>query len=295
MEPAQIPVYDLPPTPLTAAEVLARVWAHPEGCEWLLDFGWTKGSPEAIGAVHLLDAPQLLKVLTLGELLAFWCASTVSSGLCDWVYHNHPVVYKVRNSHWRYGWTNHWPSLVAHLHCLTRLPHLLPPGFTVALTWSTWFNEYGPSAHLRGPNPKDNLFLDAPFGLLIYHKGRHVLTIGFALCDRGVLVAQVQLREKSGNRWLYKLPRHYLDWALDLFAGAFPKDKLHLAGGASVVNAVRAAYGSMPCTMTPETEARITAFYDRPLGSYVRKGKAVGAYGREFFPLKSMVLVTTAA
>lgn len=95
-----------------------------------------------------------------------------------------------------------------------------------------------------------------------------MLTVGFAPARRGILVAQVQLRNKKGNRFLYKLDQHYLNLALDILARAFVGQDLWLIDGVSAVKAVKRSYGTSPCSMTADDEARIQALYDRPLAAY---------------------------
>jgi hypothetical protein len=101
------------------------------------------------------------------------------------------------------------------------------------------------------------------------------MTIGLALSEHGILVAQVQLREKRGNRFLYKLPMPYLDFALDLVQRAFPDDALWLVTGDSTVAAVRAAYGKSVDKLLTVTMARVARFYDQALSDYVRTGEVV--------------------
>jgi hypothetical protein len=123
---------------------------------------------------------------------------------------------------------------------------------------------------------RDNpIYLDASFGALVHYRGEHVLTIGFALSAYGILVAQVQLRQKRGNRFLYKLPLPYLDFALDLLQRTFPDDPLYLVTGASTTAAVRAAYGKEAGKLSAETCARVERFYDQPLVDYARTGETI--------------------
>jgi hypothetical protein len=108
--------------------------------------------------------------------------------------------------------------------------------------------------------------------------GRHVLTVGFVPMHKGVLVAQLQLRQKKGNRFLYHLPQHYADLALDILYRAFG-DQLWLVTGESAVTATRKAYGQEECKVYGETADRIQALYDRPLASFDRvSGETIGMY-----------------
>lgn len=110
---------------------------------------------------------------------------------------------------------------------------------------------------------------------------KHVLTVGFSPGGVGTYVAQVQLRKKRGNRFLYKLGRHYLDACLDALYEAFG-DELWLVRGGSAAEAVRRSYGKVECRMTPDDEARIRALYDMPLERFVRTGEEAVMQGRTF-------------
>jgi hypothetical protein len=114
------------------------------------------------------------------------------------------------------------------------------------------------------------LWIDNDLAALVHVGGRHVLTVGFGLGASACYVSQVQLREPRGNRWLYRVPGHYLDVALDMLAAAFHGYDLWLVDGGSAAAAVRRSYGKGPCTMTAETEARIVALYDRQLAAFDR-------------------------
>lgn len=114
------------------------------------------------------------------------------------------------------------------------------------------------------------------------------MTVGFAMCDQGLMVSQVQLRHKKGNRFLYHLPGHYLDVALEILADAFPDDPMYLVSGESAPVAVRRSYSKdNPCRMTPEDEARITALYNRELRDYTRDpSRNWHTYNRNFIRLE---------
>jgi len=205
--------------------------------------------------------------------MASWCD--------EWEKEN-PVQAKIKSSIWRYGCLNSYRLVTRYLNHLGSLK-VEDPGFEVRLTWSSYFNEFGPAVHLRGEKP---LYLDGTFGVLVYYKGQHVLTIGIALARCGVLISQVQLREKKGNRWLYHIKRPYLEWAVGIIAEAFKGVKLWLVEGKSTVKAIRQSYGNTPCGMTAETEERISAFYNQPLATMRRTKTKTQYFGREFIKLK---------
>jgi len=214
---------------------------------------------------HGLPVKFLRETFTFEEIMRLWHGSILMSETGRWIDEEHPFLRKIAFAHWHYGMGRDWNLLVDHLEAFKKLDAGLPD-FEVRITHTRTINMAAWSAHV------DGLYLDASFGLLLYYKGKHVLTLGFAPCEHGVLVAQAQLRNKKGNRFLYHLPDHYLDLGIDILRRAFG-DCIWLVTGQSAVDATRSAYGSQPCSVTAEVEARMKSLYDRPLAAFVR-GKA---------------------
>jgi hypothetical protein len=80
---------------------------------------------------------------------------------------------------------------------------------------------------------------------LVYHGDEHVLTIGFSVAqDDRLLVTQIQLAKPKGNRFLYKLPLHYVDYVLARFTLAFPHFEILLVDGESLGENELAQYRS---------------------------------------------------
>jgi hypothetical protein len=89
----------------------------------------------------------------------------------------------------------------------------------------------------------------------------------------------VQLRKKHGNRFLYKLPLPYLDWAIEHMKRAFVRQPIWLVTGESTVAANRRAYGHNAETkFLPETAERMHRFYDQALVNYTRTTKQKTAW-----------------
>lgn len=279
---------DLPS--LEKSELERRVFGSEAGLRFLRDWGYREG--DTITWDHLgssVPAEVMLSVLSFGECVRVWFDSFVCSPIGDYMDKTQELLRKVKSSHWRYGYNDNYGHIVRHLMALQALKTDLPD-FEFRLTWSSYYNEFGPAIHATRKNEERDLYLDATFGLLLYYKGAHVLTIGFALTQHGVLVAQVQLREKHGNRFLYKLGMHYLDFALDILAKGFPGEPLYLVTGDCAPAAIRRAYGKEPCKMTPETERRITEFYNRELIHFDRNPSTTEhRYGRDFVLLTPKV------
>ncbi len=234
-------------------------------------------------------APEILnEVFSEGELLKIQHSTCLMSELSEFTRHAHPFINKVFNTHWLYGASNSakvqdFNHIIA---CFDKLRSLtFAPDFEIKLTYAPAHNKQGYSPHFNEKGQK-SLYIDASMAMCIYHKGKHVLTVGFAPCRRGVVVAQVQLREKHGNRFLYKLPKKYLDVALDSLYRAFG-DEVWLVTGESAAKAVVQSYGKEQCTASEEDLARIKAFYDQPLADFSRTEEVFGAYcGRDFVRLK---------
>lgn len=264
----------------------ARFRAHPAGRAWIEErfgtgyehwFSWDKDG----GGWLSIPVAVLSQVFTFEELVRIWYDSVIMSELSEWFEKEHPFLWKIQNCEWQYGYRHNWNLFVDHLNGLKRLKLDLP-GFEVRITHSRTINQAGSSLHIR------ELYLDAALGLLLYYKEEHVLTVGFALNHAGVLVAQVQLRQKKGNRFLFKLQSHYLDLALDTLHDAFG-DHLWLVEGQSATKAIRKAYGNTPCTMTSEDEERIKALYNRPLEAFKRIHKKDIRDSREYVKLRRHV------
>ena len=130
-----------------------------------------------------------------------------------------------------------WNEVVDAYHLLRQFSFGdLPEGFDVRFDHATYRNECGYSRYSR-------TFLDGSFGFLLYYKGQHVLTIGFSIiAGRGILVQQVQLKNKRGNRCMYKLPHNRVAYAIDLFRQNFPGYDLFIADGGDLVDKSISAY-----------------------------------------------------
>lgn len=258
------------------AAVGGRLRANPAAAAWIAEnYGehWN-------GDWFHVPIEVMQQAFTTEELLRLWCGSVIMSGVSEWVDEAHPFLRKIAYAHWHYSSGRDWNLLVEHLAAFRRL-RVDIPGFELRLSWTRTINTAAWAEHLRDVCP---LYLDASFGLLLCFQGKHVLTVGFAPCDYGIMVAQVQLREKKGNRFLYQLPGHYLDFTLGLLASAF-RDPLWLVTGASATEAIRRSYGAQASSMTPEDEARIIEFYDRPLAKFARTEEARRCEGRTFVRL----------
>lgn len=222
-----------------------------------------------------MPAEHMLKVFTLSELLAFWHGDFVESNLeiyfkdTEKAKTEHYLLWKIQNAMW------HWSRPMSFKPWQANLDHLLMlargianlnfgDGFEVRLDHTRYFNPAG------SPWYKSCDWLDGAFGLCVYRKGVHVLTVGFSPTSEGVLIQQVQLKENKGNRWLFTLKKHFLDYTLDRFAEAFPCP-IFLIEGQAALAAVRVAYGKGVETFEAKgASERIVNLYNRPLEDFDR-------------------------
>jgi len=263
----------------------ARFRAHPAAAEWIREeFGYPDRSKgdcfEWKNGWRSIPYELLEPVFSFEELLRLRHEEVIMSSFGEWFDAHHPFLRKIMFAHWHYGCDRDWNMLVRHLEGFKRLSVDLPD-FDVRIVHTRTINQcaWAWAEGLR------NLYLDASFGLLLYHRGEHVLTWSFAPCRYGILVAQAQLRRKRGNRFLFKLPKHYLDLGLDILTHAFTDEPIWLIGGKSSVEATRRNYGPAPCSIDHVAEARIAAIYDRPLGSFHRGEETIRQDGRTFVRL----------
>lgn len=246
----------------TVPDKQARLMAHPSFAEW--SEYWLGTRPFEWEGLHRnwrdLPSEMLLDTFTLEECARIWLQGIISSRLSDCFDNLHPLLWKLTNTHWQWGMSRSWNLLVRHLDGIKALDFGVPD-FSVRLVYLDRFAQAGFAADLPCT------FLDAPFALLVDYKGEHALTVGFVPCSEGILIKQVQLRQHKGNRFLYKLPKPYVEHVLDVFHRAFPADCIHLVTGDSAVQAVVESYGSK----VPAIDGtRIAAVYDQKLKDYVR-------------------------
>lgn len=268
---------------------LARRWIWER---FGLDDVFTDESTDSWGWEHWwrqVPYGLLAHAFSRDEIVRFWQESVISTTACDFFETHEPWLWKLCNSLWQYGGERSFDRLVDMSEGLPRLDSGVP-GLETRLTWTRSINTAAWAEHGR-ENP---VYIDASFGLLLHWRGQHVLTIGFAPARRGILIAQVQLRHQRGNRFLYSLPMHPLDLAIDILRRAYPNEDLWLVTGTSSTHAIRRAYGK-DLKLADDTAARIETLYGRELEGYVRiPGDEVVSHtcGRRFTRLESKAYAT---
>lgn len=149
----------------------------------------------------------------------------------------HEVVRKIKSSMWRWGCgTGTWNEIVDAYEGVRRFTFTDDPDFEIRLDHTTYFNEFGYAKYSR-------IFLDGVFAYLVYYKGVHALTIGFSILEKKqLLIQQVQSAKRTGNRYLYRLPKNRLEFVIDLFRASFPGFRLYVIDGQCLVEKTLADY-----------------------------------------------------
>lgn len=281
-----------------------RFRRHPVAAMWLSEYDWNYApfDAEKRGAyLTWRDIPSriLEQVFTAEELRRLWWnGSPCSSNLSD-RFERDPLLHPqwtIKNSMWQYGWSlpdeyvrdekgdyqrvldDHFAevrryNLFARFCAGIRRFHF-GDGFVSYLNHVSFTGEYGWAKWGRGEG-RSPVYLDGKMGFSVLKDGKHVLTIGFSPSSCGLFVAQVQLRQKKGNRWLFKLPSPLLDYVLERLRVAFDLP-VWLVTGESAARAVASSYdeGQGP---SAETLAHIRGFYGPPRSAVCEK-----RLGREF-------------
>jgi len=116
-------------------------------------------------------------------------------------------------------------------------------GFTYFLDITTGGNEFGYSQFTR-------TFLDGELAILLYYKGTHAITIGFDISQDRVKkqkfigIKQIQLKQQKGNRFLFSLPTHYLEFLVANFTKAFGSLQVRLVDKDEVAKLATRGYDS---------------------------------------------------
>lgn len=146
------------------------------------------------------------------------------------------------------------------------------------------------------PGKSARAYIDGALGFMVHYRGQHVLTIGFSPQNDGVLLQQVQLARRKGNRFLFRLQHetgmHLLDYVIQQMTKAFCEGAVWLADGASLAKKIASNYPE-PDPEKPEKEALldrptadtlayIAAQYDRTLYAHRRLRKKISRGGVEF-------------
>lgn len=147
------------------------------------------------------------------------------------------IIRKIKNSMWRWGLSEGtWNEVVDAYNNIRRFSFINDGCFEARLSYTTSYNECGHSKFGRA-------YLDGVFGFLIYHKNKHVLTVGFSIIDgRRLLVQQIQMTQRKGNRWLYALPSPYVEYVIERMRENFPGYDIWIVDGKSLAKKILGNY-----------------------------------------------------
>ena len=187
------------------------------------------------------------------------------------------VIDKLGNSQWRYGFGQDWNTIVRSYDGLKRFK--FGDKFETRIDMTTGTNE-------KGFSRCERVFLDGTFGFLIYYKGKHVLTIGFSFASKNrLLIQQVQLKNKKGNRFLYKLPCNVLDYSIERMRAAFPSMNLYLCQVDDQIQKIKDGYIHTPDKreeFEKNDAMRLKRFYGKRLRKFNRKPTRANFHGVRF-------------
>lgn len=189
-----------------------------------------------------MRSDKMLAEFTTTEL----CQIEYSSVFCK---HDHfkqameseiaPLIFeRIRLSAWHNRATRLTWSETEQIYRFLRTFYMGLPDFTVAFDHTTGCNSKGYSAYFtRNDTEHPRVYLDGELAYFISYKGKPVLVLSFNVfkptrkAAPAIYIRQVQALNTTGNRWLYKLPCHYMEHILIRMRGAFPYHQIHLIRG----------------------------------------------------------------
>jgi hypothetical protein len=140
------------------------------------------------------------------------------------------IIEKIRSSMWRWGMLRcGWNEMVDTYNSIRAFSFDVPD-FDIRFDYTMGVNAIGSSEYSR-------TFLDGALGYLVYYKGQHVMTLGFSVvAGYRVLITQVQLKSRRGNRWMFKFPKNRLEYIVGRFIKAFSHHQVLVVDGGDVAN-----------------------------------------------------------
>jgi hypothetical protein len=149
------------------------------------------------------------------------------------------IVERIRLS----AWHNHasilgWDEMVQVYNSLRQFSVGLE-NFTAAFDHTRSCNPKGSAAYHRHVigDTRQPIYLDGELAYIISFKGKPVLVLSFNVVKPtresapAIYIRQIQLLEKTGNRWLYQLPCHYVEHFVIRMREAFSKNDIYLIRG----------------------------------------------------------------
>jgi hypothetical protein len=182
---------------------------------------------------QMLPLHHIQRLLTQEELTAFEVTLTKFRTLEERLELQNLPFYQVVNksnlSAWHHYAQNHlgWNATTQVIKGLRRL-NFSAFDLSTELDFTTGGNKVGLSQFSR-------TFLDGEIAILLRYKGQHVLTLSFNVCKNQtkteIVIAQIQLKNPKGNRFLFKLGPNYSETLCKTFAEAFSHCNVYLTTG----------------------------------------------------------------
>ena len=145
---------------------------------------------------------------------------------------NWRVFGKVGSSVWRWSCKKDFNTSV---HAFNAIPNFRPDGFEVLFDHASHHNERGYAAYNR------NHFYDGPLAYVLHWKGKPVAVTSFAIMKGMKLgITQVQMINRKGNRFLYKVDLK--ESILDAYRAAFVGFEVCLVTGDSLARSIEKQY-----------------------------------------------------
>ena len=143
---------------------------------------------------------------------------------------------KIQSSHWRNGLHHaEWSEIVEAYKGIASFDLGLE-GFEVRVDHTT-------DKRFRGYAFHELIHLDGALAFHLHHKGRRVMTIGFSFADGNrILIQQVQIASKRGNRWLFRFPSNRIEFVVERFSACFPRHSIHLVDGFDLCDSIADIY-----------------------------------------------------
>lgn len=179
------------------------------------------------------------------------------------------IIRKISSSMWRWGCgTGTWNEVVDTYENIRNFIFSDNPDFEVRPDHTTHYHQFGYSKFSR-------TFIDGVFAFLVYYKKKHVMTIGFSIMEgKKLLIQQIQLAKRSGNRFLYRLPNNRLEFVIDLFQKNFHGYDLYVVDGDDLSQKTTGDY-QVALTFAKERCARNRAALKESMG---KLGEGVSRY-----------------
>lgn len=237
-----------------------------------------KNIESIIALVRYLPDAYVLKKFSTVELIALKASSVICfpTSLEEQMSmsHSYHLWNKACLSSWHKKYKAlKWNTFVKFLACLKGLN--FGPDFTFEIDFTTGCNSKGYSCVKR-------LFIDGEIGLFLQYKGKHVITIALNLVQAEkpqIIIEQIQLVNKRGNRFLYKMGDSYMETLSKSIYFAFKPFKILMPTSGRVIPAIQTGYidgmGKPSDSWYAEikqklddfnttVKVRIAEFYDQP-------------------------------